>query len=79
MGLMQIKSPCVGGFDLCSATSRTNVVGGGGITEGAYNSGKPGKHGNVGEFVNSGKLRENSGTLKFTPGIYQMLFFRDAI
>ena len=57
-------------------TSRTNVVGGGGITEGAYNSGK---HGNVGEFVNSGKLGENSGTLKFTPGIYQMLFFRDAI
>jgi len=54
-------------------------VGGGGIREGAYNSGKPGKHGNVGEFVNSGKLRENSGTLKFTPGIYQMLFFRDAI
>ena len=26
--------------------------------QGAYNSGKPGKHGNLREFVNSGKLRE---------------------
>jgi len=36
----------------------------------AYNSGK---HGNLREFVNSGKFRENSGNLKFTQGIYQML------
>jgi len=41
--------------------------------QGAYNSGKPGKHGNLREFVNSGKHRENSGNLKFTQGIYQML------
>jgi len=26
--------------------------------QGAYNSGKPGKHGNLREFVHSGKLRE---------------------
>jgi len=32
-----------------------------------------GKHGNLREFVTSGKLRENSGNLKFTQGIYQML------
>ena len=38
--------------------------------QGAYNSGK---HGNLREFVNSGKFRENSGNLKFTQGIYQML------
>ena len=44
--------------------------------QGAYNSGK---HGNLREFVHSGKLRENSGNLKFTQGIYQMLFFCDAI
>jgi len=37
---------------------------------GAYNSGKPG---NLRGFVNSGKLGENSGNLKFTQGIYQML------
>ena len=37
----------------------------------SYNSGKPAKHGNLREFVNSGKLRENSGNLKFTQGIYQ--------
>jgi len=43
------------------------------ITQGAYNSGKPGKHGNLREFVNSGKLRENSGNLKFTQGIYMIL------
>ena len=38
--------------------------------QGVYNSGKPG---NLREFVNSGKLSENSGNLKFTQGIYQML------
>jgi len=38
--------------------------------QGANNSGK---HGNLREFVNSGKLRENSGNLKFTQGICQML------
>jgi len=38
--------------------------------QGAYNSGK---HGNLRELVNSGKFRENSGNLKFTQGIYQML------
>jgi len=41
--------------------------------QGAYISGK---HGNLWEFVNSEKLKENSGNLKFTQGIYQMLFFR---
>jgi len=41
--------------------------------QGAYNSGKHGKHGNLREFVNSGKLRENSGNLKFTQGIYMIL------
>jgi len=40
------------------------------IIQGAYNSGKPG---NLREFVNSVKLRENSRNLKFTQGIYQML------
>jgi len=29
----------------------------------------------ISEFVNSGKLGENSGNLKLTQGIYQMLFF----
>ena len=38
--------------------------------QGAYNSGK---HGNLREFVNSGKFEENSGNLKFTPGIYMIL------
>jgi len=38
--------------------------------QGAYNSGKPGK---LREFVHSGKVRENSGNLKFSQGIYQML------
>ena len=38
--------------------------------QGAYNSGKPG---NLREFVNSGKLRENSGNLKFTQKIYMIL------
>jgi len=38
--------------------------------QGAYNSGK---HRNLREFVNSGKLRENSWNLKFTQGIYQMM------
>jgi len=32
----------------------------------------PGKPGNLMEFVNSGKLMENSVNLKFTQGIYQM-------
>jgi len=40
------------------------------FNHGAYNSGK---HGNLREFVNSGKLRENSGNLKFTQGIYQIV------
>jgi len=40
--------------------------------QGAYNSGK---HGNLSEFVNSGKLRE----FKITRRIYQILFFHDAI
>ena len=40
--------------------------------QGAYNSGKPE---NLREFVNSGKLWENSGNLKFTQEIYQMLAF----
>ena len=35
--------------------------------QGAYNSGKPGK---LGKFLNSGKLRENSGNFKFTQGIF---------
>jgi len=35
--------------------------------QGAYSSGKPGK---LREFVNSGKLRENSGKLKDTQGIF---------
>ena len=34
---------------------------------------KPGKHGNLREFVNSGKLRENSGNFKFTQGICMIL------
>jgi len=38
----------------------------------SYNSGKPG---NLREFVNSGRLRESSGILKFTQGICQMLAF----
>jgi len=36
------------------------------VEQGAYNSGKPGKPGKLREFVNSEKLRENSGNLKFT-------------
>ena len=51
------------------------MVLGGGLTDlfqGAYNSEKPGKPGNLREFVNSGKVRENSGNLKFTQGLYQM-------
>ena len=43
------------------------------LTQGDYNSGKPGKHGNLREFVNSGKLMENSGNLKFTQGIYDTI------
>jgi len=34
---------------------------------GAYNSGIPGK---LGEFLNSGKIRENLGNFKFTQGIF---------
>ena len=37
--------------------------------QGPYNSGKPGKHENLREFVNSGKFRENSGNLKYNQGI----------
>jgi len=33
------------------------------VSQGAYNSRKPG---NLGEFVDSGKLTENSGKLKYT-------------
>ena len=43
------------------------------MLQGAYNSGKHGKLGNLREFVNSGKLSENSGNLKFTQGIYMIL------
>jgi len=41
--------------------------------QGVYTSGKPG---NFRKFVNSGKLRENSENLKYTPGmfVYQVLF-----
>jgi len=39
--------------------------------QGAYNSGK--QHENLREFVNSWKLRENSGNIKFTQGIYQLI------
>jgi len=46
------------------------------VLQGAYNSEKPG---NLREFVNYGKLTENSWNLKFTQGIYQMLFYRDTI
>jgi len=42
------------------------------VLQGAYNSGKPGKPGKLREFVNSGKLRKNSGNLMFSQGIYQM-------
>jgi len=35
--------------------------------QGGYSSGKPGK---LREFVHSGKLRENSGKLKDTQGIF---------
>ena len=51
-------------------TSAAGAEGGG---QGVYNSGKHGKHGNLREFVNSGKHRENSGNLKFTQGIYQIV------
>jgi len=40
--------------------------------QGAYNAGEPGKPGNFREIVNSGKVGENSGNLKFIQGIYQM-------
>jgi len=49
-------------FVKCSRSSRSSSS--------SYNCGK---HGNLREFVNSGKFRENSGNLKFTQGIYQML------
>ena len=38
-------------------------------TQGAYNSGKHGKHGNLRNLL----ILENSGNLQFTQGIYQML------
>jgi len=46
-------------------------------TQGVYNYGKPGKPGNLREFIISGKLRENSGNLKSTQGnfLYHMPFF----
>jgi len=46
--------------------------------QGAYNSGK---HGKLGELLNYGDLRENSGNLEYIPGIlvYQKLFFRYTI
>jgi len=37
------------------------------FTQGAFNSGIPGK---LREFFNSGNLRENSGNFKFTQGIF---------
>jgi len=37
------------------------------VVQGAYKSGKPG---NLREFCNSGKLRENSGNLKCTQAIF---------
>jgi len=48
-----------------------------GLMQGVYKSGKPEKHGNLRDFVNSGKVRQNSGNLKYTQEIlvYQMLFF----
>ena len=41
------------------------------VMQSAYNSGK---HGNLREFVNFEKLAENSGNLKFTQGIYHLLY-----
>jgi len=47
------------------------------ILQGAYNSGKPGK---LREFVNSGKLRENSGILSLLREFIRcLLFFCDTI
>ena len=46
------------------------------LLQGAYNSGKPGKHGNLREFVNSGKLREfkiYSGNLSDAIDCYQIV------
>jgi len=37
------------------------------LLQGAYNSREPGE---LWEFFNSGKLRENSGNFKFTQGIF---------
>lgn len=39
------------------------------IIPGGYNAGKPGESGKLGEFVNIGKFRENSGEFfNFTRG-----------
>ena len=43
------------------------------FAQGAYKSGKPG---NVGEFCKSGKLRENSGNLKCTQGIFGAHYYQ---
>jgi hypothetical protein len=40
------------------------------LRQGAYNSGKHGKPGNIREFSNSGILRENSGNFQFTQGFF---------
>ena len=47
--------------------------------QGAYKSGKPGRPGNVREFCNSGKLREISGNLKCTQGIFRFVHVNSAV
>jgi len=74
MNLIQEDLQCVAQRDSCCWNfTIEGCCGTFRIVQGAYNSGKPGKHGNLREFVNSGKFRENSGNLKFTQGVYQML------
>ena len=46
------------------------------LFQGAYKSGKPGKPGNLREFCNSGKLRENSGNLKCTLEIFGAHYYQ---
>jgi len=40
------------------------------FNEGAYNSGKSGKPRKLRDFLNSGKLRENSGKFEIYSGIF---------
>ena len=47
-----------------------------GLSQGAYNSGKHGKHGNLREFVHSGKLREFK---IYSGNLSDAVFFCDAI